>query len=128
MAETHDLQVTHGESLVRVFTWTTADGARQPLTGLWRPIAQIRAYSGGGLLLDLTPHLEIVGGIVDKAGQNGEAVRLNVPADLTRRINALGRWDLHLVDHDGGEAVRGVVIVTGLVRYTPAVTREPVDV
>lgn len=128
MAETHDLTVRHGESLVRVFTWTTADGARQPLTGLWRPLAQVRAFSGGGLLLDLTPYLEIVDGITDQAGQTGEAVRLNLPASDTRQINALGRWDLHLVDHQEGEAVRGVVLVSGLVRYTPAVTREPASV
>lgn len=120
-AQTRDLHIEQGVSFVEVYVWRTVAG-RQSLAG-WTPRAQIRQHPSGTLLLDLEPHLEVIPDVTDSAGDSNDAIRLNIPGDITRLINAPAKWDLRLVDTAGGEHVAAVVLFRGDITHEKAYTR-----
>jgi hypothetical protein len=105
-AGTLDLTVEQGSTFVQTYTVTDPGFT---WTG-WQARAQIRSApaDNGELLLDLTPHLTVM----------GAAVRLTIPANVTQTLTRNGVWDLEM--YQGTTVVR---ILQGKVTMSLEVTR-----
>ncbi|MEU9333144.1 hypothetical protein AB0D49_08260 [Streptomyces sp. NPDC048290] len=102
-----DLYIEQGSTFVQ--TYTVVDDPDFTWVG-WGARAQIRSApaDSGELLLDLTPHLAII----------GAAIRLALPATVTQTLTRNGVWDLEV--YQGGTVVR---LLNGRAVVSPEVTR-----
>jgi hypothetical protein len=115
-----DLLIEQGADFLQTYAWSTEDGDRKDFDDV-DAFAQIRTRPGADLLLDLTPHLSVVNGVVLADGSTGQGLKLAVPGSATEQLARGGTWDLLLVDKTDPGARE--FLLYGRVSVRKAVTR-----
>lgn len=121
MAAPWDLSIEQGADFVQTFAWSSQEGIRRSFDA-YHPRAHIRTRPGGPLLLDLTPYLTVVEGVLLDDGNSGQGLRLRIPGGVTEGLTRGGSWDLLLVNK--GDPDTREYLLYGKVTLRKAVTTD----